>query len=72
MCPMNSITTGQLRKGPARHRAIPAIVVDKAGTAPAPSQEDVTAFVSSIVQSAGAPRSLENGAESCRRLQMSL
>lgn len=30
------------------------------------------AFVSSIVQSAGAPRSLENGAESCRRLQMSL
>jgi elongation factor 3 len=27
----------------------PAIVVDKAGAAPAPSQEDVTAFVSSIV-----------------------
>jgi elongation factor 3 len=27
----------------------PAVVVDKAGAAPAPSQEDVTAFVSSVV-----------------------
>lgn len=54
-----------LRKVFSQTRQVTVLVVTQA-----PKKR--CAFVSSIVQSAGAPRSLENGAESCRRLQMSL